>query len=96
MNAALGWRLAALRLAQVCVAAGLFVLLAACGSKGVKVMDDSGEPWLAKGDACVRQSEDGATRRVINRADPELCGRSLKHRPLDYVRVIPPPGKRSQ
>jgi len=96
MSALHGGRAGALRLARVCAVAGLCLLLAACGGKGAQIVDDSGETWLARGNDCVRQSEEGPVRRVINRADPELCSRSLKHRSLEYVRVIPPPGMRSR
>ena len=96
MSALRGGRAAVLWPARVCAVAGLCLLLAACGGKGAQIVDDSGETWVARGGACVRQSEDGPVRRVINRADPELCGRSLKHRSLEYVRVIPPPGMRSR
>ena len=76
----------------------LGVGLAGCGgnSGSVEVLDDSGEPWVLRGSACVRESEEGPMRRVINRVDPELCGRRVKTRSEVYVRVLPPPGMRSR
>jgi hypothetical protein len=86
-------------LATVPLACALLLgaLLAGCGGgNAVQIMDDSGESWVARGDTCVRESEDGPTRRVINYVDPELCGRHVRHRSPVYVRVLPPPGMRSQ
>jgi hypothetical protein len=71
------------------------LLLAACGDKGPPIGDDSGLPWVEHNGVCVRQSETGPLGRVINRVDPELCGRYVKHRPNVYVRIVPPPGTRS-
>jgi hypothetical protein len=59
----------------------LVALLAACSEA---------EPWRAVGNTCVRASEEGPLRRVINRVDPELCGRYQKHRSPVYVRIQPP------
>jgi hypothetical protein len=71
-------------------------LLAGCGGgPAVQVQDTSGEPWVARDDTCVRELSEGPVRRVINRVDPELCGRWQKHRSDVYVRVLPPPGTRS-
>lgn len=72
----------------------LAVVLSACGSSNV--LDDSGESWVAQGNTCVRQSEEQPRSRVINYVDPELCGRSVAHRSPVYVRIVPPPGMRSQ
>jgi hypothetical protein len=93
---------AARRAARGALRAGLLLglggLLAACGGHGVQILDDSGETWMAQGNQCVRESDpdDGPRRRVINRVDPELCGRHIKVRSDVYVRVIPPPGTRSR
>jgi hypothetical protein len=73
-------------------------LLAACGGGSQpQIMDGSGEEWRVQGNHCVRENDDGGpVRRVVNRVDPELCGRTVKVRSRDYVRVVPPPGMRSR
>jgi hypothetical protein len=68
--------------------AGLVAQLAGCAS--------SEGQWVRRDDSCVREAPEGPTRRVINYVDPELCGRSLRYRSKVYVRVVPPPGMRSQ
>lgn len=47
-------------------------------------------PWVAKDDACVRESKDGPKLRVINRTDHELCGREVGSRHPVYLRVERP------
>lgn len=54
------------------------------------ILDNSGEPWEMVDGNCVREAEEGPVRRVINRSDPELCGRAIKNRPPDYIRIQRP------
>ncbi|MBI3994234.1 MAG: hypothetical protein HY342_13250 [Candidatus Lambdaproteobacteria bacterium] len=48
------------------------------------------QPWVARGDSCVRESGEGPLRRVTNRTDNELCDRKVKHRHQAYLRVERP------
>ncbi len=86
------WRAMALGAALLALAG-----LAGCGSAGPGdgaepvILDNSEDPWMARDGACVRESTEGPLRRVVNRADPELCGRAPRHRPADFVRVLAPP-----
>ncbi len=65
--------------------------LAACAGNGaVQIVDTSGEEWMMREDHCLRESLEGPMRRVINRVDPELCGRSVRPRSPVYVRILPP------
>lgn len=83
--------------AGIAAAALLLLLLGACSGKDApEIRDESGLAWVARGSRCVRESEEGPVRRVINRTDPELCGIVVKRRPSVYVRVVPPPGMRSR
>ena len=68
------------------------LVLVACsgGEPEWVVLDNSEDPWVRVENHCVRESTEGAMRRVINRTDPELCGRMVKNRPSDYVRIGPP------
>lgn len=50
----------------------------------------SSAEWVAVGQACVRESGDDVTQRVINYSDPELCERKVKVRSPVYLRVSPP------
>ena len=46
--------------------------------------------WEIQGDACVLERSDEVVQRVVNYADPELCGRIQMPRGPDYVRVPHP------
>ncbi len=83
------WRLRGLRgfATRLGLMALLVVGVAACSSDG------GFNPWVARGDACVRESSEGPTRRVTNYTDNELCGRTVKHRSKDYLRVEQPQSK---
>ncbi len=68
----------------------LAVFLSSCGNSGPEIADTSGEEWRLSKSYCMRESEEGPLRRVINRTDPELCGRRVRHRSPEYVRILPP------
>jgi hypothetical protein len=68
----------------------LAVFLLSCGNNGPEIADTSGEEWRPSNGYCMRESEEGPLRRVINRTDPELCGRRVRHRPPEFVRISPP------
>ena len=76
----------------------LLILTACAGDTPVQIAEGGQGPWMIAGNSCVREDIDdaGAVRRIINRADPELCGRKAKPRSRNYVRVIPPAFKRDQ
>lgn len=68
----------------------LAVFLSSCSNGGPEIADTSGEEWRLSNSYCMRESEEGPLRRVINRTDPELCGRRVRHRSPEYVRILPP------
>ncbi len=44
---------------------------------------------MRRGEVCVRESQEPPLRRIVNRVDPELCGRKARARSPFVVRRIP-------
>lgn len=78
-------------------ALGAALWLAACAGGAGAGMERAGGsgsaegfgPWTRQGRVCVLESEEAPVRRIINRVDPELCGRKVKQRSPFMVRMIP-------
>ena len=69
----------------------LLILTACGGGAQVPLTEGSEGLWTMAGNRCIREviADDGSVMRVINRVDPELCGREAKNRSRNYVRVVP-------
>lgn len=80
-------------LVALVVSGAAVMLLAACGPQeprwGAWEEREAGNSWSRSETVCVRSTEEGPERRVVNYVDPELCGRSEKQRSPDRVRALP-------
>ena len=80
------------------LAISLGLLLGGCGNGGgpgvafqPAVVSEARRAWLPGDRACVLTRSERPLARVVNFSDPELCGRFVKTRGPNYLRV-PRPG----
>ncbi len=83
------------------LAISLGLLLGGCGNGGgpgfafePAAVSDAKNAWLPGEQACVLTRSERPVVRVVNFSDPELCGRFVKARGPNYLRV-PRPGEGS-